>query len=204
MISLGPPLIALYAIWVLWAVSWLIAALWADRTVARPAATREWRYRPFTFAGWALLLFHVIGRVPPSVIDSKLWALMKPLWILPVPIAWLFVALAAAGCSFAWWGRIYLGRLWSASLTAKADHRVIDTGPYAIVRHPIYTGLLMSALATLAIRASPAVIAGFAIFTIGYWIKAREEERFLSGQLGPDAYAAYRARVPMLVPYWPR
>lgn len=196
------PFNALYAVWIFWGISWLIAALWADRTVARPTAS-EWRYRILTFLGWALLLGNIV-RFKPWPAGSLPAIIWEPRWALPMAAQWLFVALAAAGCAFAWWGRLHLGRLWSASLTRKADHRVVDSGPYAIVRHPIYTGLLIGAVATVAIRANIAASVGIVIFLIGYWVKARAEEVFLSAELGPASYAAYRARVPMLIPFGPK
>ena len=191
-----PALEALYVVWIVWAATWLAAALWANRTIARPAARREWGYRIFTLPGWALLLAYPVRR--GLSLDAAPW---QPLWRFPTGIEWMLVGFAAAGVAFAWWARLHLGRLWSASLTRKADHHIVDTGPYAIVRHPIYTGLYMAALATLAIRASPVVIAGFALFAIGYWRKAGEEERFLAGELGAEAYESYRRRVPMLLPF---
>jgi hypothetical protein len=71
------------------------------------------------------------------------------LWLPPLPLAWTCVVLVAAGIAIAWWARLYLGRLWSGTVTAKANHRVVDTGPYALVRHPIYSGLLLSIYATM-------------------------------------------------------
>ena len=64
------------------------------------------------------------------------------LWRTPVALAWAMVAVVFAGLLFTWWARIHLGRLWSSSVTRKADHHVVDTGPYGIVRHPIYTGII--------------------------------------------------------------
>ena len=56
--------------------------------------------------------------------------------------------LTLAGIAFTWWARIHLGRFWSNAITRKEGHRVIDTGPYGLVRHPIYTGLIGGMLAT--------------------------------------------------------
>ena len=89
---------------------------------------------------------------------------------------------------------------WSGSVTAKADHRIVDTGPYALVRHPIYTGLLLSAFATAALYGTALAVLGALLILLGFWIKARLEERFLRAELGPEAYDAYASRVGMLVP----
>jgi protein-S-isoprenylcysteine O-methyltransferase Ste14 len=80
---------------------------------------------------------------------------------------------------------------------------VVDTGPYGLVRHPIYTGLIFAVIATAVAQATVTGLAAIALITIGLWLKARVEERFLATELGPDDYAAYRRRVPMLVPFIP-
>jgi protein-S-isoprenylcysteine O-methyltransferase Ste14 len=88
-------------------------------------------------------------------------------------------------------------------VTRKDDHRIVDTGPYGLVRHPIYTGILLALYATTLAFPGPFNVAGSVLMTIAFVIKARLEERFLSEELGAEAYAAYRRRVPMLVPFWP-
>ena len=107
------------------------------------------------------------------------------------------------GLVFTWWARIHLGRLWSSSVTKKADHRIVDTGPYAIVRHPIYTGVLVAIYATAAMKGAPLSLVGAIVMTWGFATKARLEERFLREQLGAQAYDSYRRRVPMLLPFGP-
>src|SRR5262245_7695335 len=99
-----------------------------------------------------------------------------------------------------WWARIHLGQLWSSSVTRKEHHRVVDTGPYAIVRHPIYTGLLLAIIGTVLLRGTIISLTGSALMAAGIYIKARLEEEFLHQQLG-EPYDAYARRVPMLVPF---
>ena len=99
-----------------------------------------------------------------------------------------------------WWARIHLGQLWSSSVTRKAHHHVVDTGPYAIVRHPIYTGLLLAIISTLLARGTVRTLVGSAIIAVGIYIKARVEEEFLVQQLG-EPYVAYARRVPMLLSF---
>ena len=77
---------------------------------------------------------------------------------------------------------------------------MIDTGPYALVRHPIYSGVIFAALTTALVRASPAGLLGFVLLAVGFSMTAKIEERFLREQLGAEAYDAYSRRVGMLVP----
>ena len=116
--------------------------------------------------------------------------------------AWTCVALIAVGLAFSWWARLHLGRLWSGTVTAKAAHRVVDSGLYGTARPPIYTGLLLAILATMAAKGTLWGIAGAVLLTVGIYMKARLEERFLRNELGP-AYDDYARRVPMLVPFLP-
>ena len=116
-------------------------------------------------------------------------------------LGWALVAVAILGFAFAWWARIALGRLWSGTITRKDDHRILDTGPYGIVRHPIYTGLLLAVFATVAIKGEAPALAGGAPLLLGWTVKARIEEGFLSRELGAENYDAYRQRVPMLIPF---
>jgi protein-S-isoprenylcysteine O-methyltransferase Ste14 len=186
------PGIALVALWLLWVISWIVAARWTNRTEAQPAPESVLSYRAALLAGTVLTF------VPAHGYEGAL-----RLWHIGWTGAWVCVALIAIGLGFTWWARIYLGRLWSGRVTRKAEHRVVDTGPYALVRHPIYTGLLLAALATAAAKGTVLGVAGFAMLLLGLTLKARLEERWLEGELEGGAYADYRRRVPMLVPGWP-
>jgi protein-S-isoprenylcysteine O-methyltransferase Ste14 len=176
------------ALWSLWLITWVVAALWARRVVsAAPGSTFRLQLLIAT-AGFACLFVQWPGRSPG-------------LWTVGGAFGWLLVALVAVGFAFAWWARIYLGPLWSGGIVRREGHRIVDTGPYALVRHPIYTGLMISAFAFAAIKATPLALLGACLITLGFALKARIEERFLAAELGEADYAAYRARVPMLVPF---
>jgi protein-S-isoprenylcysteine O-methyltransferase Ste14 len=205
------PVAAIYLVWIVWAVSWIIAAVWASRAAPRPGFGAETGYRVLTVLGFLLIFLTGPTSVSGAVANSRVHVLriplpadlVRPLWSVPDAAGWAMVGLAILGMLFAWWARIHLGTLWSGSITRKADHRIVDTGPYGIVRHPIYTGLLTAAIAMVVVKASWAAIAGLMLMTIGYWLKATIEEGFLRKELGPEDYDAYRKRVPMLVPFSP-
>jgi protein-S-isoprenylcysteine O-methyltransferase Ste14 len=114
---------------------------------------------------------------------------------------YLAAVVVVIGISFTWWGRIHLGRFWSNAITHKEDHRIIDTGPYGVVRHPIYTGQIIGLLASGLAIATWTAMVGVLLISFGQWQKARLEERFLSVELGAEAYGAYSRRVPMIVPF---
>jgi protein-S-isoprenylcysteine O-methyltransferase Ste14 len=184
------PTLLFAIIWIGWIVSWMAAALWSGRTEKRAPAMGGWAYSAAIVIG-ALLLLHLARRL---LNETRLWH-------VGYGGAYALAAVTLAGLMFAWWARIHLGRLWSGAITRKEGHRVIDSGPYALVRHPIYTGLMVAIIATAAAQATPSGLIGAGLIVAGFWLKARAEERFLMAELGADAYSAYRRRVPMLVPF---
>jgi protein-S-isoprenylcysteine O-methyltransferase Ste14 len=186
------PGIVIIGLWIAWVVSWVAAAGWSNRTESRPGLGPEIGHLALMGLG-AVIMF-----VPAHGYEGPL-----RLWHVGWFGAWLCAALVAAGFAIAWWARLYLGRLWSARITRKADHKVVDSGPYAFVRHPIYTGLLLSLLATTVAKGTVLGLCAFALILTGIWRKARMEERWLTEELGADEYASYRRRVPMLVPFGP-
>jgi protein-S-isoprenylcysteine O-methyltransferase Ste14 len=178
------------ALWSLWLITWVAAALWARRTVSAAPGSSFRRQLLIATAGFVCLFIETRFR----------WHVM---WTADGAFGWLLVALVAVGFAFAWWARIYLGPLWSGGIVRREGHRIVDTGPYALVRHPIYTGLMISAFAFATIKATPLALLGACLIALGFGLKAKVEERFLAAELGEADYAAYRARVPMLVPFAP-
>ncbi|HWF37644.1 MAG TPA: isoprenylcysteine carboxylmethyltransferase family protein [Candidatus Acidoferrales bacterium] len=116
-------------------------------------------------------------------------------------MAWCLFALALAGLCFTWWARLHLGRLWSRWVVRKEHHRVVQSGPYALVRHPIYTGVSLALIATAMLAGNFFACLGAALMVLSFYMKARLEERFLRDQLGATIYDEYARRVPMLVPF---
>jgi protein-S-isoprenylcysteine O-methyltransferase Ste14 len=180
----------LEVIWPTWFVSWMIASFWSGRTEKRAAKRETWIYRIAIFTGAILMT------------PWAAWLVgVKPVWEVGTAGAYALIVLMLLGLCLTWWARIHLGRFWSSAITRKEQHRVIDTGPYAFVRHPIYTGLITAVLATAVTETTLVALTGATLITCGLWLKARAEERFLMAELGPSDYAAYIRRVPMLVPF---
>jgi protein-S-isoprenylcysteine O-methyltransferase Ste14 len=180
-------------IWIVWLVSWVLASFWSARTKAQVGSAEAWMYRAPQIVG-GILLVPYTGTM-----------LGEPqIWHVGYGGAVVLALVMVAGLAFTWWARIYLGRLWSSAITRKEDHTVVDSGPYAVVRHPIYTGIIIALVATAAVEGRLSAVVGAALIIVSFWLKARSEERFLAAELSADAYSAYRRRVPMLVPFLPQ
>ena len=123
------------------------------------------------------------------------------IWEVGNDVTYGLIVVTLLGLLLTWLARIHLGRLWSSAITRKERHRVVDTGPYAFVRHPIYTGIITALVATAAIEATLAALVGATLICSGLWLKARAEERFLMVELDRDDYKSYCRRVPMLIPF---
>jgi protein-S-isoprenylcysteine O-methyltransferase Ste14 len=187
------PEVATARLWIVWIISWWVAAFWRDRAVKRPPVRAEIWYRVLVIVGAVLLYtFFIPG------------ASHRTVWTVNTAGRWALVAFVALGLLFTWWARLHLGRLWSSSVTRKADHHIVDSGPYGLVRHPIYSGIILAQLATALESGSPLAMLGVVVMIAGWYVKARTEESFLRSQLEPGAYDAYVARVPMLVPFTAR
>lgn len=113
---------------------------------------------------------------------------------------WLGLALTAAGIGFALWARLWIGQNWSSTITIKEQHELIQTGPYRLVRHPIYSGLLLAFLGTAIVHGEVRGLIGFPLAVVGWGFKLRMEESFMVQQFG-NAYLDYKQRVKALVPF---
>lgn len=97
------------------------------------------------------------------------------------------------------WARQYLGRHWSAEVTTKVDHELIRSGPYRLVRHPIYTAMLGVYLSVAFVSGEVHGLVGTVVACLAYWRKIRMEEQYLGDLFGED-YARYRSQTPALIP----
>jgi protein-S-isoprenylcysteine O-methyltransferase Ste14 len=126
--------------------------------------------------------------------------LYRHLWPAGLWSFWLGAAATLGGLMFAVWARVHLGRNWSRSVTIKQDHELITTGPYALVRHPIYTGILTGLLGTAIAICQVRGFIGFTLFFFAFWIKFRMEEQWMRSEFG-ETYASYAHHTAALVPY---
>lgn len=177
-------------LWIVFLIYWQIKAIGAKTTQRiEPLASRILRVVVF---GIAILLLSS-RRIPLR------WLYLQP-WPEGFWLFWLGAAVFVAGLLFAVWAREHLGTNWSRSVTIKEGHELITTGPYAVVRHPIYTGILVGFLGTaIALSEVRGFIAFMLIFFI-LWVKLSMEERWMRSEFG-ETYAAYSRQTAALVPY---
>jgi protein-S-isoprenylcysteine O-methyltransferase Ste14 len=124
-------------------------------------------------------------------------------WIpLEVHAPWvrlLGLAILLAATALTLWARLALGAMWSAAPTVKQEHALRTSGPYAITRHPIYTGLLGMLLGSGLLAGAGRWILYFPIYLVLLQFKIHIEERLMLAEF-PEDYPRYRRRVPQLVP----
>jgi protein-S-isoprenylcysteine O-methyltransferase Ste14 len=113
---------------------------------------------------------------------------------------WIGAALTAGGLMFSIWARSHLGKNWSRAVTIKEDHELITSGPYGIVRHPIYTGLLLALLGMAVALGEWRGAVAVALVFLALWRKLRLEEKWMHAKFG-TSYDSYCRRVPALLPY---
>ncbi|MBS1911633.1 MAG: isoprenylcysteine carboxylmethyltransferase family protein [Bacteroidetes bacterium] len=120
--------------------------------------------------------------------------------LVDMMVALVAAALAAGSVALIMWAIRHLGRQWAVRARLVEQHELITSGPYGVVRHPIYAGMGGMFLVTgLVVSLWWALGAGLALFAVGTAIRVREEEKLLAESFG-DAFARYRASVPAVVP----
>jgi protein-S-isoprenylcysteine O-methyltransferase Ste14 len=114
-------------------------------------------------------------------------------------IAVIGAVVTALGVGLAVWARRTLGQNWSAAVTLKESHELIRSGPYARIRHPIYSGVILGLLGTALAIGEWRALVGAAVLFASYFIKSRKEENLLAHEFGP-AFQEHRSRTGMFLP----
>jgi protein-S-isoprenylcysteine O-methyltransferase Ste14 len=181
--------VGIVACWGALALAWLVGAILYEPE-APAERTRTWWLG--TAASTGLVLSLVVGlAVPRAAWQSLAWH---------APAARILgLAILLAGTAFAIWARLALGAMWSAAPTVKEEHQLRTAGPYAITRHPIYTGMLSMLLGSALLVGAGPWIVSFPVFLVLLQFKVRIEERLMLAEF-PDDYPHYRRQVPQLVP----
>ncbi len=177
-------------LWFVLMVVWLIAAIGRRKTVRRQShGTRLWQSGILLLGGW--LLF---------------WRNTGVAWldftVMPRTniVQWTGFAITLAGIAFALWARLTLGTNWSGVVALKEGQNLVRRGPYRVLRHPIYTGILAGLAGTAVTRGSVHALMALPVCAFAFWLKSLTEEQFMVDQFGEE-YLQYRRHVRALVPF---
>jgi protein-S-isoprenylcysteine O-methyltransferase Ste14 len=169
--------------WAAFWIYWLVAALSMKR--GRVSWSRELRIRAVVVVLAVLLLR--LGVLRDGGIDSDPWR------------AGFGLVFFALGLGFAIWARLHIGRNWGTPMSQKEEPELVSSGPYRLVRHPIYSGILLAGVGTaMALNWRWLIFVLLAGVYFAY--SATVEERYLTERF-PDTYPAYRHSTKMLVPF---
>lgn len=177
-------------LWLAFGLLWLAWGLTSKRTTRRQTWRSRLPYLAMIASAFAILF---VPALRPGPLGLRIWP-------NAVSTESLAAALTAVGFGIAIWARFHLGRNWSANVTIKLDHTLIQTGPYAFVRHPIYLGLSTAAAGLVVLNGDAGSAIGLALLLTMYRRKFLLEEDFMTQQFG-DSYREYKRNVKALVPY---
>jgi protein-S-isoprenylcysteine O-methyltransferase Ste14 len=124
----------------------------------------------------------------------------RQLFPVTIPIVLTGLLAVLMGVAFSVWARLMLGDNWSNRVTVKENHTLVRRGPYRIVRHPIYSGILLGMLGSALQRGGIRCFAGVLICGFSFWLKTQAEERFMVQSFGEE-YLQYRRKVKALAPF---
>lgn len=180
----------------------VLGCIWAVFGVYWIAAARRRKAEQTSESSLYRLLRIFLLAITFALLFSK-WAGVGPLgWrVLPqVPvIAYTGFALALAGLGIAVWARIHLGQYWSDKVVLKVDHQLISSGPYARMRHPIYSGVLLGVVGTALVAGEWRGVLAFFLLLTNYAVKAKREEKILAGAFA-DGFPDHKRRAGFLLP----
>ena len=177
-------------LWLALTIVWVVGMFTTRRTVRRQtSSSRVWQ------SGIVLLGFWLLFGPGPGIrgIDATAFA-------VTTTTALAGLATTLAGVAFAIWARVTLGANWSGVITVKEGHTLIRRGPYSIVRHPIYTGILTAAAGTALTHGSVRALLAPPVVAFGFWLKTVTEEQFMAAEFG-EAYMRYQRDVRALIPF---
>ncbi len=183
--------------WEIISVCWVVFWIYWTFTTHRGHPSKRKVARTFTVLNTGLLylgfLLILLGRRLPGSLD---------LLVVPqgIPIDVTGTIFAILGVAFAIWSRQSLRNNWSGEVAIKEGQQLIHSGPYAIVRHPIYAGILLALLGTTLISSTVGSLLGFLLAILSLWQKAYVEEQFLLVEFG-EQYANYQREVKFLIPF---
>ena len=174
--------------WIVFVVFWFASAFSVKRTKVRQPLVHR-------------LLYLMLAVVAVLMMKGSVQVIHWNRAVLPHTLGLGIFAdlLVLLGLFIAIWARVTLGGNWSSRVTLKENHELIQRGPYRIVRHPIYSALLVMILGTAILVGQVSGFVALLICFLGFWIKSRQEEKLLTRYL--PGYQEYKARTKGLVPF---
>lgn len=176
-------------LWICVGIFWVAGWVGSKRSARTQATGSRALQLSFELAAFYLLLYK-------ETLPSFLRMRVLPDSMITHSMA---VTLAAAGAAVAVWARLSLGTNWSAQVTIKEQHELVRTGPYALVRHPIYSGLLLMVLGTAVDIGQVRGFIALALAFTGWFLKSRTEDAFMEQHFGTE-YVQYKQHVKGLIP----
>jgi len=177
-------------IWIVFLVFWALAAFVQKRNARRQTVAS--RLIQVSIILLVLVPFFVEG--------GRMGLLYRHLYPNVLVVQYFGVLLLLLGFGFAVWARFILGRNWSGIVAVKEGHTLITRGPYAWVRHPIYTGILLALLGTAVTLGTVINLVEVPVVAFALWLKLRTEEKFML-ETFDEQYTAYRRHVKALIPH---
>jgi protein-S-isoprenylcysteine O-methyltransferase Ste14 len=162
--------------WIIFIAYWLIGALKTLRTEKKEPFA--WRY--------GIMALEVLGFFVVFNDDADIGVLGQRFMHRNFPVAVAGVVMIWLGIALALWARWHLGQYWSGRITIKEGHKLIRTGPYARLRHPIYSGLDLAVIGSAIALDRWRCVLGVCVIILGFWIKAKREEAMLNAQFGEE------------------
>lgn len=170
---------------------WLVTALRLKQTVHMQGIGQRLQHSLVIAAAVILLFFHWPDLGP---LNARAWPEMASLTLAGLVVTF-------AGALMAIVARLYLGANWSGRPSIKEGHELIRKGPYGMVRHPIYTGILLAAGGTAVAFGHMRNLLALPVMLFGFWLKMRTEEQFMLQAFG-DLYREYKKSVKgAIIPY---
>jgi protein-S-isoprenylcysteine O-methyltransferase Ste14 len=180
-------------------ISWCWIVFWVYWTLGarRKHASRRQATLAFTILNTAVLYVGLI-LVLSGLFDVGVLSFQfanAAVWVNVVG-----TALVLAGVALAIWSRRVLGANWSGVVRIVEGQHLVRSGPYRVVRNPIYSGIVLAVLGAALVRGTVGALAGVVLVVLALWLKGRMEERFLVVEFGEE-YAAYQREVKFLIPF---
>lgn len=177
-------------VWLVLLIVWALSAF-----TVKPAAVKQSSVARFWYLAILILGAYLIFA---RHVDAPM--LNAILVRVNIAVAFAGFLIVCLGIAFAIWARLVLGGNWSGAVTIKEGHTLVQRGPYRIVRHPIYTGLLVALFGTALQYGYLRSLAGVLLCGFGFWLKSLFEEQFMAQRFGQQ-YLVYRRHVRALIPF---